>query len=698
VMEKRASVSLRKLTVAVVGYGRIGKVHATNVARHPRCELAYLVGRSERGKDLAHQLGCQYVTWDQLVSSHDVDAVVLATPTPTHKELILQCVQKKWAVFVEKPVAFDPADIAECYAAAKAAGTVLFCGYQRRFDAGFRALRTAIEQGQVGDVQLVRLTSRDHPPPPVDFLATAGSFFQDFSTHDCDAARYLVGEEVVEDKVFATGSRFLASEGVDDTAVLVLPFPSGALAIIDNSRRATYGYDIRAEVLGSKGMLKLENPKASALPVIFADNTGFQSEPAPYSFPERFQEAYFAELDHFVDLVLKPEQTTSRVTQTDSAKTALLTILAEQSRLKQIPLNETKALSSYGNHYAEFKLHKEGSVGFCLFGVGRMGAVRARALRDISNAQLLYAIDIDQKSLEAFSKEFGCTPLLLEDADKALQDPRVDAVMISTTSASHFQHIMAALSANKAVFTEKPLALTVHDTKLCVEEAEKRKVPIYCGFQRRSDKHFRNLVAKLHSEENGKAELIRISSRDAPAHNSAQYLASSGGIFFDSLIHDFDIARWVIGEEPIEVYCVGTAFIPELRAAGDVDCVVCVLRFPSGQIVTIDNHRRAVYGYDQRLEVHTEHGMLAVDNVSQTNLTVASKKGFSLDTPTSNGMERYAEAYAAEVRHFVALLLHQETEPRVSLNDCLRGAIIAEAAKESLAAGGIRIPLHTRFA
>jgi len=171
-----------------------------------------------------------------------------------------------------------------------------------------------------------------------------------------------------------------------------------------------------------------------------------------------------------------------------------------------------------------------------------------------------------------------------------------------------------------------------------------------------------------------------------------------GVSFFDSLIHDFDVARWVLGEEPMEVYCTGTAFIPELRAVGDVDCVVVVLRFPSGAIVHIDNHRRAVYGYDQRLEVHTSDGLLSVDNVPKTMLSRASATGFASDTPTSNGMERYLEAYAAEVHHFVDLLLHHEQVPRVTAEDCLRGAIIAEAAKESLSAGGKRIPLHPRFA
>jgi myo-inositol 2-dehydrogenase/D-chiro-inositol 1-dehydrogenase len=171
-----------------------------------------------------------------------------------------------------------------------------------------------------------------------------------------------------------------------------------------------------------------------------------------------------------------------------------------------------------------------------------MGAVRAEALRQSGHAKLLYAIDIDQSAVEAFAKRFDCAPLLIKDMATALGDARVDAVMISTTSSTHHSYIMAALAAKKAVFTEKPLALSSAETLECLELAEKNGLPLYCGFQRRSDAHFRKVKELMHAT-NSKPELIRITSRDAPAHNTAAYLASSGGIFFDSLIHGKNIAK-----------------------------------------------------------------------------------------------------------------------------------------------------------
>ena len=158
------------------------------------------------------------------------------------------------------------------------------------------------------------------------------------------------------------------------------------------------------------------------------------------------------------------------------------------------------------------------------------------------------------------------------------------------------------------------------------------------------------------------------------------------GFLFDSLIHDFDMARYIANEDPIEVFCQGTAFNPKLREAGDIDAVAIILRFPSGLIASIDNHRNAVYGYDQRVEVHTSDGLFAADNVFTTTVSVGNANGFSAANPPA-GLQRYAEAYDDETAHFVNLLLGVDKIPRSLPIDCLVSARIAEAATLSLKTG-----------
>jgi len=182
--------------------------------------------------------------------------------------------------------------------------------------------------------------------------------------------------------------------------------------------------------------------------------------------------------------------------------------------------------------------------------------------------------------------------------------------------------------------------------------------------------------------------MVRISSRDGASLNPISYLLSSGGYFYDSLIHDFDMARWITGEEPVSVFCSGTAFLKEIGEAGDIDAVVVVLRFPSGIIVSIDNHRRAMYGYDQRMEIHSTTGQFQTMNKTKSTVVVSNSNGIITDN-TLPGLERYKEAYESEVFHFLDGLSKEKIESRVFAEDCLYGAYIADAAKESLKTGKV---------
>jgi len=262
----------------------------------------------------------------------------------------------------------------------------------------------------------------------------------------------------------------------------------------------------------------------------------------------------------------------------------------------------------------------------------------------------------------------------------------VHAVFISTTSHTHMDIITAAAKAKKNVFVEKPLALSAADTRKCVDAAKENGVVLYCGFQRRPDPEFSSLKQAMETGGFGKAELVRVTSRDGASHQPMSYLLSSGGYFYDSLIHDFDIARWIVGEEPVSVFCSGTAFIKEIKEAGDIDAVIVILRFPSGAIVSIDNHRRAMYGYDQRLEVHTAKGQLQVENYKKSKLVSSNVNGIRTET-TAAGLDRYKEAYESEVVHFIELLTKENVTPRVVPEDCVYGALIADAAAQSLKTG-----------
>jgi myo-inositol 2-dehydrogenase/D-chiro-inositol 1-dehydrogenase len=538
---------------------------------------------------------------------------------------------------------------------------------------------------KVGKVQILRLTSRDHPPPPEHFLESAGTFFEDFSTHDLDMARWLIGEEPVS--VYACASQFLPSfkaKSIDDTAVIVLKFPSGCICVIDNSRRTTYGYDQRIEALGTLGMIQCSNPR----PTLTTRSTelGIATDPFVHSFPERYFEAYAKELDHLIRVVHGHESI--RITMNDVVQNARLTAQCQTSRLQQYtpPSSSISSLVKYPTiKVSPLKT----PIRIALFGVGRMGTVRAEAIFSNPHAVLTCVYDVDGPRAKEVAKQYSVR--CAENVESALSDD-IDAVIISTTTSAHYELILAAAAKKKHIFVEKPVALSTSQTIECVQACERNHVLLYCGLQRRSDPYFRAAYQEIHptsqhiKSTTGHPELIRITSRDAADHNTLAYLVASGNYWYDSLIHDFDVARWMAQEEPIEVYAVGSASIPELAQKGDIDNVVVVLRFPSGTICTIDNNRRALYGYDQRLEVFGANGMVQVNNPQQSELTYGDFNGFHTDK-TQPGLVRYKLAYKSEVDHFINLLTGRETEPRVNPTDLVRLAQIADTAIESFKLG-----------
>ncbi len=249
---------------------------------------------------IADQYGCEVRTIDAICASADIDAVVICTPTDTHADLIEQFVKAGKAVFCEKPIDLSLARVKACLEVVRAHKGTLMVGFNRRFDPHFRAVRAEIDKGSIGDVEMVVITSRDPGAPPVDYIKRSGGIFRDMTIHDFDMARFLLGEEIED--VVATAAVLVDPEigkaGDFDSVQVMLRTKSGRQAVISNSRRATYGYDQRIEVHGSKGMAAAENQRPVSIEV--ANGNGYTRPPLHDFFMTRYTEAYAAEIATFI--------------------------------------------------------------------------------------------------------------------------------------------------------------------------------------------------------------------------------------------------------------------------------------------------------------------------------------------------------------------------------------------------------------
>ena len=295
------------IRVGIIGTGRIGSVHAHNLMGQVRgAELVAVADvMVEAARSLAAEVGVERVYDDpsELLSQQDLDAVLICSSTDTHAALIEAAAEAGKAIFCEKPIALELGAIDRALEAVERAGVTLQVGFNRRFDPSFAALRDAVDTGRIGTPEMLRITSRDPEPPPIAYVRGSGGIFCDMMIHDLDMARFVLGEEVVE--VYAMGSVLvdpaIGEAGDVDTATVTLRFASGALGVIENSRRAAYGYDQRAEVFGSKGMVASRNHAAHTAEI--SDATGVHGPLPHYFFLERYNQAYVNELQAFCDCV-----------------------------------------------------------------------------------------------------------------------------------------------------------------------------------------------------------------------------------------------------------------------------------------------------------------------------------------------------------------------------------------------------------
>ncbi len=324
---------------------------------------------------------------------------------------------------------------------------------------------------------------------------------------------------------------------------------------------------------------------------------------------------------------------------------------------------------------------------FALFGAGRIGAVHARNVVAHPQVSLAYVYDIDPAAAQAVATRSGATAV--GDAATIFADRAVDAVLIASSTDTHIDFLRAAVHAGKAVFCEKPIDIDIDRVNACWKDIAACHVPIQIGFNRRYDPNHRAVYDAVRAAEIGQVELVVISSRD-PALPSTDYLKVSGGLFRDMMIHDFDLARFILGEEPVAVSAMGSVMVdPELRKLDDIDTAMVTLQTARGGLCHTNNSRRSVYGYDQRLEVFGAQGMLCSNNPSQ--LTVTSYTATSTDARRPlmpSFLERYARSYQLQLADFINTVETGRT-PAVTFEDGRRALLLADAASEAFRTGRV---------
>ncbi|MGL6211855.1 MAG: inositol 2-dehydrogenase [Paracoccaceae bacterium] len=325
------------------------------------------------------------------------------------------------------------------------------------------------------------------------------------------------------------------------------------------------------------------------------------------------------------------------------------------------------------------------AVRFGVLGAGRIGRVHAKAIHADSDAELVAVADAMPAAAEAVAAQYGCAVRSIEEI---LVSADIDAVVICTPTDTHADLIEAFARAGKAIFCEKPIDLSLARVKACLQVVRETKAVLMVGFNRRFDPHFAAVKAEIAKGTLGAVEMVTITSRD-PGAPPVSYIERSGGIFRDMTIHDFDMARFLLGEEVSEVSSMAAVLTdPAIGVAGDYDSVSVMLKTASGKQCLISNSRRATYGYDQRIEVHGSLGAATAENQRPVMIEVATAAGYTRPPLHDFFMTRYVEAYAAEIAAFIGALRGKGIASP-SGEDGLAALALAEAALKSVAEGRV---------
>lgn len=325
---------MKRITVGIIGAGRIGKVHATSImTRIPGARVKTIadIYMNEATAQWAKDLGIERTTNDHrdILNDPEIEAVLVCSSTDTHAQMTVEAAEAGKHVFCEKPIDSDVDRIYHTLEVVERAGVKLQVGFNRRFDHNFSALRNAVTAGRIGVPHMIKITSRDPEAPPISYVKVSGGMFMDMTIHDFDMARFLSGSEVEE--VYVNGAVLvdpaIGEAGDIDTALISLKFANGAIGVIDNSRRAAYGYDQRAEVFGSEGAAASANDTPST--VVISDAKAVTSEKPLYFFLERYMESFATEMRAFIDAI--QQDTPVAVDGWDGLKPVLIAKAAAES-------------------------------------------------------------------------------------------------------------------------------------------------------------------------------------------------------------------------------------------------------------------------------------------------------------------------------------------------------------------------------
>ncbi|MBB6448781.1 myo-inositol 2-dehydrogenase/D-chiro-inositol 1-dehydrogenase [Geomicrobium halophilum] len=319
------------------------------------------------------------------------------------------------------------------------------------------------------------------------------------------------------------------------------------------------------------------------------------------------------------------------------------------------------------------------SVG--IIGAGRIGRLHAENILQSNNLHLKAVCDINTEHLKGSFIEKN-VPIITTNVSKLLSDDDIEAVIICSSTDTHSHYIKEAAISNKHIFCEKPISKNVTETEEVLRVIKENGVKLQVGFNRRFDKHFRKVQQTVQSKQIGTPQLIKISSRD-PEPPTLEYVAGAGGMFMDMTIHDFDMARYLADSEVVDISVNATNVInPQFSIYDDVDTAIITMTFENGALGVIDNSRQAVYGYDQRVEVFGDKGVVSADNENETNVKIATQETVSMDHPKYFFLERYHEAYREELNEFANAIIRNK--PLLCTgNDGFQAEKLAFAAKKS---------------
>jgi myo-inositol 2-dehydrogenase / D-chiro-inositol 1-dehydrogenase len=316
---------------------------------------------------------------------------------------------------------------------------------------------------------------------------------------------------------------------------------------------------------------------------------------------------------------------------------------------------------------------------FGIIGAGRIGKIHGGNIAARQDSQVAFVADADAAAATALAQTTGGA---VATVDAIIGSKEVDAVAICSPTDTHADLIERAAQAGKAIFCEKPIALEVERIRACLAIVKRAGATLMIGFNRRFDPSFASLRKRVADGAIGPLEIVSITSRD-PSPPPLSYIARSGGLFRDMMIHDFDMARFILGEEPVAVSAMGSALVDKaIGDAGDIDTAVVILETKSGRVAQISNSRRASYGYDQRVEAHGAKGMLQAANVRETTVEWAGAHGYTSDKALNFFLERYDAAYRNELDAFIAAV-KSGSKPHPNGDDGLKANLLADAAYQS---------------